>query len=168
MSQGAHAGWLRLAVSLGGLLVAYYTVPLSTLESLGRTALGVSLTLVGVAALGWAITEEVRRQLAGVAHTRISGLFMLLCLVVFVFAMGYFVLEQTTPGQIAQMETRTDALYFTLSTLATVGFGDVHPVGQIARAMASLQIVFDVVFVAALAGVLSGQLRARVGGGSSS
>jgi voltage-gated potassium channel len=162
-----RSGWLRLAASLGGLLVAYYAVPLTTLASIGRTTMGVSITVVAVAALGWAITGEVRRQIAGMASTRTPGLFMLLGLVVFVFAMGYYLLEQTTPGQFAELETRTDALYFTLSTLATVGFGDVHPVGQIARALASIQIVFDVVFVAALAAVLSGQLRSRVGRGSS-
>ena len=53
--------------------------------------------------------------------------------------------------QIDGLETRTDALYFTLSTMATVGFGDVHAVGQLARVTVSFMIVFNIVVVAALA-----------------
>ena len=35
------------------------------------------------------------------------------------------------PGQFAGLHTRVDALYFTMSTIATVGFGDVHATGQV-------------------------------------
>ena len=86
-------------------------------------------------------------------------------LVVFVvvplFSLGYYGIEQGDASQFADLATKTDALYFTLSTLATVGFGDVHATGQLARALVSLQIVFDLVFVAALISVLTTQLRAR-------
>jgi voltage-gated potassium channel len=151
---------------MGGLLVVYYTIPLTTVGSVGRTTVSVTLTVIGVTALGWAITGEIRRQLSGVFTTRVPSLFILLGLVVFVFSLGYYLLETTTPGQIAGLATRTDALYFTLSTLATVGFGDVHAVGQIARGLVCVQIVFDVVFVAALVSTLSGRVRARVSGAS--
>ena len=63
--------------------------------------------------------------------------------------------------QFAELETKTDALYFTLSTLATVGFGDVHAAGQLGRALVSVQVTFDLVFVAAVVTVLTTQLRAR-------
>jgi voltage-gated potassium channel len=162
---GVRRSWLRLAGSMAGLLLVYYAVPFTTLGSVGRATTGLALTAMGVAALGWAITGEVRRQLAGVSTTRVPGLFMLLGLVVFVFAFCYYLLERTTPGQIAGLETRTDALYFTLSTLGTVGFGDVHAQGQIARVLVIVQILFDFVFVAALAATLTGKVRARVSGG---
>jgi voltage-gated potassium channel len=162
---GVRRAWLRLAGSMVGLLLVYYAVPFTALGSIGRTTTSLALTSLGVATLGWAITGEVRRQLAGVSTTRVPGLFMLLGLVVFVFSFGYYLLERTTPGQIAGLETRTDALYFTLSTLGTVGFGDVHAEGQIARVLVSVQIVFDVVFVAALAATLTGKVRAGMSGG---
>ena len=38
---------------------------------------------------------------------------------------------------------RTDALYFTTSTFATVGFGDITPVSQLARAVVSVQMIAD-------------------------
>ena len=59
---------------------------------------------------------------------------------------------------LAGLDTRTDALYFTVVTLGTVGYGDVHPVGQAARLIATTQIAFDLVFVAALLSVFSSRV----------
>ena len=59
------------------------------------------------------------------------------------------------------LRTKTDALYFTVTTLATVGFGDVHPTGQVARAIVTAQIVFNLVFLGSLARLLTGQLQQR-------
>jgi voltage-gated potassium channel len=152
---------LRHALVVGGLTLIFYTVPLGPLDTPGRTALSVGLTLLGVVCLAWAITAQLRRQLADDMDAELQSLVMLLELVAVVFALGYFLLDVTTPGQIAGLQTRTDALYFTLSTLTTVGFGDVHAVGQVARVVVIVQMVFDVVFVAAVVAVVSGRLRAR-------
>jgi hypothetical protein len=54
------------------------------------------------------------------------------------------------PRQMAGLSTRTDALYFTLSTMTTIGYGDVHAEGQVARALVCGLIVFNVVVVASL------------------
>ena len=84
----------------------------------------------------------------------------LLCLAVSFFARAYYLLAQL-PGQFDGLRTRTDALYFTVSTLSTVGYGDVHATGQLARAAVTVQIVFDLVFIGAAAAVISEMLRAR-------
>ena len=65
------------------------------------------------------------------------------------------------PGQFADLHDKTDALYFNISTLATVGFGDVHPVGQLARAAVTLQIVFNLVFLGAAVSIITGFVRRR-------
>jgi voltage-gated potassium channel len=156
--------WLRQFVSVVGLVVVFYAVPVSQLTLSGRTVLSVLLTLVGVAGLGWAITGQVRRQLLSGTDAGIQSLVMLLELVAVVFALGYYVLELSAPGQIAGLQTRTDALYFTVSTVATVGYGDVHAVGQLARGLVIVQIAFDAVFVVALVTVLRSRVRSRTGG----
>lgn len=46
-----------------------------------------------------------------------------------------------------------------MTTLATVGFGDVHATGQLARALVTAQIAFNLVFVGALASVLTTRIR---------
>jgi voltage-gated potassium channel len=146
-----------------GLLVVFYAVPVTGLTLSGRTVVSVLLTLLGVACLGWAITGQVRRQLVAAADANMQGLVMLLELVAVVFALGYYVLALSTPGQVDGLETRTDALYFTLSTVATVGYGDVHAVGQLARGLVIVQIVFNAVFVAALVTALRSRVRSRTG-----
>ena len=63
------------------------------------------------------------------------------------------------------LETRTDSLYFTLQVLSTVGLGDVHAVGQTARALVTLQMAFDLVFIAAAGSVIASSVRSRFSGG---
>ena len=75
---------------------------------------------------------------------------MLLVLLVMASSLTFFLLNQTAPDQITGLETRTDALYFTLSTMTTVGYGDIHAEGQLARALVCVLLVFNVVVVASL------------------
>jgi len=152
--------WRSPVVSVAAVLLAYYAVPVGQ-EPGSRLAVGLLLTLVAVGALGWAIVVQVRRQLGGVEEVGLQTLVTLLSLVVVVFALSYFLLDRARPGEIIGLETRTDALYFTLVTLATVGFGDIHAEGQVARALVTLQIVFNVVVVASAASIMTGRLRER-------
>ena len=43
----------------------------------------------------------------------------------------------------APMLTRTDALYFTITIFATVGFGDISATSQSARLLVSAQMILD-------------------------
>ena len=109
-----------------------------------------------------AIVGQLRKHWFSDAEVRLPLLITLAMLVVVVFAYGYFALETTRPGQMADLETRTDSLYFTIQVLTTVGLGDVHAVGQTARAMVALQMVFDLVFVAAGGSLLASVVRTRI------
>jgi hypothetical protein len=82
-------------------------------------------------------------------------LLMLLELVTTLFALAYYGLSVHRPDEMVGVGTRLDALYFTVSILATVGLGDIHPEGQLARAVATVHIAFDVAFIALFARLLS-------------
>ena len=151
--------WVRVVVSALGVLLAYYAMPVAWSD---RAVVPLLQTIVGIALLGWAIWGQVRRQLSGSADVDLPTLLTLLLLVMAVFAWGYFALEQSRPGQMADLATRTDSLYFTLQVLTTVGLGDVHAVGQTARALVIGQMVFDLVFVAAAGSVLVSAIRTRL------
>ncbi|WP_338749194.1 potassium channel family protein [Janibacter alittae] len=162
MHQPRHET-LRSVVAFAAVMLFYYTVPVRSLESSGEWALSVVALLIAVALLGWVITHQVRRQLRAGHETavRIQSLLLLIYLVVPLFALGYFVIEQHTGNQFADLVTKTDALYFTMTTLATVGFGDVHATGQVARILVTIQMAFNLVFIGTLASVLSDQVRRR-------
>jgi voltage-gated potassium channel len=115
----------------------------------------------GVAALGVLIVFAIRRLLHQSSEdTRIRGLLLLLVLTVLFFSYSDRSVSEL-PGQFTDLHTKTDSLYFNVSTLATVGFGDVHPVGQLARAAVTLQIVFNLVFLGAAVSMITGFFRMR-------
>ena len=114
----------------------------------------------GVVVLGVLILLAIRRLLRATEGVRIRGLVLLLVLSVLYFSWSDDSVA-VLPGQFADLHTKIDALYFTVSTLTTVGFGDVHAVGQLARAAVTIQMVFNLVFIGLAAGILSGFLRFR-------
>jgi voltage-gated potassium channel len=154
----------RGLLALAGVLVAYYAVPVGDVPSDWDVVFATLGLLAGLGALVFVAIRQVR-QLArferGDPGVRLDVLVLLVVIVVPLFSLGYYATEQGDESQFADLATKTDALYFTLSTLATVGFGDVHATGQLARGLVSVQIVFDVVFVATVVSVLTTQLRAR-------
>ena len=156
---------LRGALTLAAVILAYYAVPVGQRESTLEVVVGLLGLLVGIGFLAWRIVVQVRRQLdaGGETFVRVQSLVLLLYLVVPIFALGYFMIESSAEDQFAEMQTKTDALYFTMSTLGTVGFGDVHATGQLARALVTIQIAFNLVFVATLVTVLSTRVRRNLG-----
>lgn len=153
----------RSALVLVSVLVVYYAAPVGSRPSGGGIALSAVALLAGVTVLARLSVRQVRRLSEAPAGgaVRLDTLIYLVYVVVPTFALGFFALERADPDQFADLRTKTDALYFTLTTLATVGFGDVHATGQLARALVSLQIVFNLVVVAGLASLLTTFLRER-------
>lgn len=168
--SGRSAGSARIgrtALALVGVIAAYYAAPVDELPSSWDIVV-VTLGLVaGLGVLVWVGVRQVRmlaHHQAGDPSVRLDGLALVVIVVVPLFALGFYAIERADASQFADLETKTDALYFTVSALATVGFGDVHASGQLARALVTVQIVFNLVVVAALASVLTGQIRARMSG----
>jgi hypothetical protein len=142
--------WHRPILTVLGVMLAYYAFPLTFDDHLGIVGLNLALTLAGLVIIGWTMVSELGHLRRGEATRSAPALAMLIVLLVFAFALAFFLLERGSPGQFEDLHTRTDALYFTLSTMATVGYGDVHAEGQAARALVTAVIAFDVVVVASL------------------
>jgi hypothetical protein len=142
--------WVRPVICLAGLLIAYYAFPLR-IDTTWETVVSVALTVVGLGLLGWTLASELIHTRRGREMRSTRVLIFLLILLVIMFSLTFFLVNRVDPDQITGLETKTDALYFTLSTMATVGYGDVHAEGQFARGLASALIVFNVVVVASLA-----------------
>jgi voltage-gated potassium channel len=143
--------WSRPVLTLVGVLVAYYAFPLEwTGESPAGTALSILGTVGGLALVGASMVKELNAVRHGEPGRGVRVLAMLLILLVMAASLTFFLLNQIRPDEITGLRTRTDALYFTLSTMTTVGYGDVHAEGQLARVAVCVLIVFNVVVVASL------------------
>jgi voltage-gated potassium channel len=154
----------RALLTITAVLGLYYVVPLDFPASVGGVVVTVLALLASLATLTWLLFRQAGRLMhapPGDESVRLETLVLLVFIVVPLFAFGYFALQDADPDQFAELSTKTDALYFATSTIATVGFGDVHATGQIARAVVTIQMAFDLVFVAAAATMLSTQIRGR-------
>jgi hypothetical protein len=144
------SAWVRPVLTSVGLLVVYYAFP----ENLEASTTGLVLSgiavAVGLVVLGWTMVMELDHLRHGQDSRGTVALAMLLILLVVAFSAAFFLLHRASPDQLVGIETRTDALYFTLSTMTTVGYGDVHAEGQLARGLVCAVIVFNVVVVASL------------------
>src|SRR5690242_9553853 len=67
-----------------------------------------------------------------------EALAVLLALLVLGFSAMYLTIDRTST-EFSGLSTRIDAVYFTVATLSTVGYGDIHAAGQAARFVVTLQ-----------------------------
>ena len=67
------------------------------------------------------------------------------------FAGTYFYLERHARADFNVPLTRFDAVYFTISVLSGVGFGDIVPRSELARMIVTVQMVGDLILLGAAA-----------------
>jgi voltage-gated potassium channel len=151
----------RAALTCLVLLVFYFVVPVSAASSRPAFIIRVIVSVVLFAALVLAINFLLVRQVHQ-PDAPIIGLLAAVVSGVLFFALLDYIVAIHKPDQFVELSTRLDALYFSLSTLATIGFGDVHAEGQFARGILCVQIVFDVAVLATGASVLARQIGARI------
>lgn len=148
-ADDARPGQIRRALIRGVavvavLLGAYAVLPLRGDRWWLGMGIGAAL-LVGIAPLTLSRLRRVLRSERPIAEA-FEAVVQLLTMLVVAFSTLYYAMNREG-SQVAGVETRLDALYFTVTTLATVGFGDIVPTSQAARLLVTAQIVFDLVFV---------------------
>ena len=140
---------LRSLLGLAAVLVLYFAVPVDGTKSSVRLALDIGVTLMAIAVVGMVTVREFRRLQLGL-DLKFTGaqLLIVLEIVLVVFSLTYFSLALHGHHEMVGLHTRVDALYFTATTMATVGYGDIHSVGQLARVINTVQLVFNILFIA--------------------
>jgi len=163
MIQNARFHLLRQflinALTLASAILFYYFVPIDL--SSRHPLRAIVLFLGGFGVLIWLIVRQLIKQLnAGPdPGVRVRSLITLLYPVVVLFSLTYYIVEVHNPGQFDGIVTRTDSLYYTVITLGTVGYGDVHAVGQLAKVITIIQVGFDLVLIGALISVASSRFQ---------
>jgi voltage-gated potassium channel len=136
---------LRSLVGVVVVLVAYYNVPLTVTS---ETSTIVRFTAV-ILAIGVIVAWQVHAIVGADTPLlrAVQALAVTVTLAVASFAFAYVVYSHNDPDSFNEPLTRTDALYFTVTTLATVGYGDIHPRTGSARIAVTLQMVFNVAVI---------------------
>ena len=145
---------LRAAGSAVVLVAIYYLLPL---DHSARWA-AIAMLVTGLAGLSALVAFQVRSIIA----SPFPGLRALEALAISVpfflvlFASTYVVLVAISPGSFTQPMTRTNALYFTVTVFATVGFGDITATTQAARLVVTAQMILDLIIIGIGARVILG------------
>ena len=145
---------LRSMLTLIVLTAAYFELPFTLISQASYLTAFLLGSAVVIAVLGVQVRTILRSpypRLRAVEALMTSGpLFIVL------FAALHFVIAQVNPASYTQPMTRLDALYFTVTTFATVGYGDLSPVSQTARLAALVQMVCGLFLVGVIAKLLLG------------
>jgi voltage-gated potassium channel len=143
---------LRCVVAVALMLVAYYTAPLDR-ELDVLIVLGFTVAMVAfVVALVWEVRAVLHSDTPRLraARTIAVGLPLLLLL----FAATYVLIGDARPDSFSEPLSRTDALYFTVTVFATVGFGDIVPRSELARIVTTVQMIVGLTVVGVVAKVV--------------
>ncbi|MFI1167242.1 potassium channel family protein [Streptomyces sp. NPDC020801] len=141
-----------------GLVVAYYLLPMDSHSTLGASAV-LAAGLAGVVAVFvWEVLVISRSP-----HPRLKAVEALattLPLFLLLFASAYYLLDRSDAAAFTAPLTRTDALYFTLTTFTTVGYGDITARTETGRVLVMLQMTGGLLLVGVAARVLTTAIQA--------
>ena len=138
-------GALRAICSTVAIVTVYYLLPLD------HSSVGVAVTMlvVGLTVFIALVVYEVRAIVASKypGVRAIVALAVTIPLFLVLFAASYVILAANSSAQFGQALTRTDAMYFTVTVFATVGFGDITAKSEVARLIVTGQMVADLVVI---------------------
>jgi hypothetical protein len=138
-------GVLRTLLTSAGVAVLYFVLPLNREFSAGTiVALGAGVLVTG-GLVAWQVRAILRS--AHPALRAVEAIALSLPLFLLLFAGAYVVLSGSRPEDFTEPLSRVDSLYFVITVFATVGFGDISPVSELARVLVSMQMVGDLILI---------------------
>jgi hypothetical protein len=148
---------------VAALLTGYFMIP----DRIDATRwFYVVVGLAGLVLFGWVFVRQLNRISTARFPVLRAVEAMALVATLFVVSVStvHFVISTMDPAAYSEPLDRLDALYFTVTVLATVGFGDITPVSTEARALLTGQMVLGVVLLGAGVRVLFAVAKQRHGG----
>lgn len=156
----AAAALLRAAASVTVLVVVYYLAPLDEPLDTGTVIEFVLGLVVLAAVIAWQVRAIVASDMPRLRA--LQAIAIGLPLLLLMFASIYVVIAGARPDSFTEALGRTDALYFTVTVFATVGFGDIAPVSEVARIVTMIQMIMGLLAVGLVAKILLGAVQVAV------
>ena len=139
------AGLLRASLTTAVLVALYYLLPMNEALHLSAVVRLVVGLIIFAAVTTWQIRRILRSRYPGVRA--VEALAVAAPLFLLVFASTYFLMSGGESSNFSQRMNRSDSLYFTVTTFATVGFGDITATSQLARLMVTVQMILDLLIL---------------------
>jgi hypothetical protein len=140
------------------LFAAYVVLPLRGDHYLVGVVLGVAL-------LAAMVPLTVSRAYRVLSSDRpfiqaIQSLIELVAMLIIGFAAAFYAMNRNGT-QFSGLDTKIDSVYFTVTTLGTVGYGDLTATSQVARVLVTVQILFDLAFLGIAVRLIGGAATRR-------
>ncbi|GAA4477844.1 potassium channel family protein [Rhodococcus olei] len=139
-------------------VVVYFVVPMDNLSSLSAVGGLLACLLLVAGVFVWQIRKILTAQYPAVQS--VEALAVSLPVYLLAFATVYHIVSQTSVDSFNEELSRLDSLYFTLVCFSTVGFGDIVAKSEGARAVVTVQIVGNLVLLAAGVRVITAAVKA--------
>lgn len=152
---------VRPLVVLSLTLLVYAVVPVD-----GRDAARVVIVLAGLgilmilAVFGWQVSRVARSSRPLVAA--VEALALVFGLFVCLFGLLYVALSEGDPDAFSQDIAKVTGIYFTVTVLTTVGFGDIVPTTQTAQVVVTIQMLLGMILIGTAFKILGRSARTAV------
>ncbi|MDH4049361.1 MAG: potassium channel family protein [Gammaproteobacteria bacterium] len=161
--------WFHTVVALAVVGVALEVLNVAN-QNIAFTYLALSSFLLFLLLCTFLVLRQV---LTGteVDLNRIAGAFCAYLMLGFIWSIAYMTLFAMDPGSFHGLPQTADDLrlldlqYFSFVTMTTLGYGDVSPVSDAARALAAVEAVIGQFYLAVLVAALVGAYVANTHGG---
>ena len=149
---------VRALLTSTALVVLYYRLPMAGVWDASATALLVVGLLIFAALIVYQVRAILRSEYP--ALRAIGALAAAVPLFLLVFASAYLMIDNAQPRAFSEPLSKTNALYFTVTVFATVGFGDIAPRTEVARVATTVQMLADLLILGLVVRVMLGAVRA--------
>jgi voltage-gated potassium channel len=139
------------------LVVLYFTVPLTGGRDAAATLFLVAGLLAFTGLIAWQVQAVIRAQYPGLRA--VEGLATAIPLFLLLFAAAYVLISDSQAEAFTEPLSKIDALYFTVTVFATVGFGDIAPRTDLARIVTTVQMVGNLLVVGVVLRVMLGAVK---------
>lgn len=153
------ANTARTLTAAVALLVAYFWFPTDR----DPTA-GVFVVLAGGLIAFAVVTVLQIRQLKRAPYPLLRGvqaLLMVSLMFIVAFSLTYVLMAQADPAAFSEPMTKSAAIYFTVTTVATVGFGDIVATTDATRLVVTVQMLMGIGILATTARVVLSATQTR-------
>ena len=153
------ANTARTFTAAVALLIAYFWFPTDR----DPTA-GVFVVLAG-GLIAFAVVAVLQiRQLKRAPYPLLRGvqaLLMVSLMFIVAFSLTYVLMAQADPAAFSEPMTKSAAIYFTVTTVATVGFGDIVATTDATRLVVTVQMLMGIGILATTARVVLSATQSR-------